>query len=152
MSGTLLAKGSGVPSIGSFVRLGVVVAAAAATSATSVLCEEVDRIENRSFFVSESDPERRDALEACLNSDFACTALCDDLLGVPEPGYTRTIRECYLIEEGTGYRVNTQYRLTGPCYDDYVPDAYWFPDAAQQPDAAPPDAHLLDATAPDAAL
>jgi hypothetical protein len=140
MSGTLLAKGSAVPSIGSFVRLGVVVAAAAASSATSVLCETVDRVENRSFFVSESDPEHRDALEACLNSDFQCTALCDDLLGVPEPGYTRTIRECFLIEEGTGYRVNTQYRLTGPCYDDYVPDAYpWYPDAT------PPDAELFDA-------
>lgn len=144
-----------MPSIGSFVRVGLVAAAAAASSATSVLCEEVDRIENRSFFVSESDPEHRDALEACLNSDFQCTALCDDLLGVPEPGYTRTIRECFLIDEGGGYRVNTQYRLTGPCYDDLVPDAYpWYDGGGPQPDATPPDAEIYDATPapPDATL
>ena len=143
-----------MPSIGSFVRVGVVVAAATASSATSILCEEVDRIENRSFFVQESDPEHRDELESCLNNDALCAELCDDLLGVPEPGYTRTIRECYLLEEGTGYRVQTQYHLTGPCQDEILPDAdwSWYPDATlhdaeQVPDAAPaPDAAPEDAT------
>lgn len=144
-----------MPSIGSFVRVGVVFVAAAASSATSILCEEVDRNEARTLFVSESDPEHRDALEACLNQDAQCERLCDDLLGAPEPGYTRTIRECFLTEQGDGYRVQTSYRLTGPCYEDSFPDAYpWYPDATMDHDAMPAwdAAPAPDATQPDASL
>lgn len=145
-----------IRSIARYWRVAVVFAAAAASSATSILCETVDRIENRTLYVSESDPEHRDALEACLNEDARCERLCDDLLGAPEPGYTRTIRECYLVESGGGYRVETSYRLVGPCEQDYTPDAArWFPDAEQH-DATPvwdatPDVDAIPAP-PDAAL
>ena len=144
-----------MPSIGSIVRVGVVVAAAAASSATSYICETEVWIERGDFTVLADDPEHREALQACLEQDARCEQLCDDLLGAPRPGTTRSIRECYLVAQGNGYRVHTEYEVTQPCESDWelYPDAAWSPDAAHYPDAAPePDTlPAPDATPPDAA-
>jgi len=103
-----------------------------------MLCETYDVTSSRSFLLDADDPEHREALEACLAQDAECADLCDELLGMPRPEYTRTIKECYLETAPGGYQVHTTYRTTGPCEEDILyPDAAWYPDAAPSPDTLP---------------